>query len=592
MLIKALCDYYDELRKQGKVFSDGYEKIKVNYVICLDEKGRVVDILQNEIQAEMPKRESKSTVNSEIIEHRPEYIFGLDYDNNSLIINDSVIKKHKKFVERNLEFIDGINSNIAYAYKNFIKKWNPNDEVKNKLLVNMGKDYKKAKLIFCLNKEPDKFLNDDKKVREKWDKTLDKKDDNEGVKGICAIYGNKKIIARTHRKIKKIHGGQSTGTVLVGFNNDSECSYCNEQSFNSNISEYAMNKYTEALNYLTEKNCKMLDDINVVYFAIDNKKIKESDIMDFIDGNTNSFNGKEQEIENIIYDIFEKINKGILSIENLNYGDFKGVFYIIGIKPNVSRLSIKFIYKNTIGKVAENVIRHQVDFKVKDDTKLVSLQQIRNELVSKNSKTDALNPALTSKLFESIVNGYNYPIELLGSVIRRVKIDRDTEKDKNIRLNHIRIGIIKAYINRKCRKENKKEEITMSLDYNNNNQSYLCGRLFAVLEKIQESSLNGRGLNKTIKDSYFSSAMVKPALVFPNLIRLSQYHINNIDKDGSKVYVNKLIGEIIDKLNNEFPRNLFLEEQGRFVIGYYQQRQEFFKKKEDNKEKEEEKNGN
>ena len=132
----------------------------------------------------------------------------------------------------------------------------------------------------------------------------------------------------------------------------------------------------------------------------------------------------------------------------------------------------------------------------------------------------------------------------------------------------------------------------MSLDYNNNNQSYLCGRLFAVLEKIQESSLNGRGLNKTIKDSYFSSAMVKPALVFPNLIRLSQYHINNIDKDGSKVYVNKLIGEIIDKLNNEFPRNLFLEEQGRFVIGYYQQRQEFFKKKEDNKEKEEEKNGN
>ena len=586
MLIKALCDYYDKLKEQDKVFPEGYEKIKVNYLICLDDDGNVIDIIPYDDETQMPKRESKSTTHSEIIEHRAEYIFGLSHNKDAFVVNDSVTKKHNKFVERNLEFIDDIDSKLANAYKCFIKKWNPNKEVNNKLLEKMGKEYSNAKFIFCLNKEPDKFLNYDKKVKEKWEKSFNQNDSNESRKSICAIYGDKRIISRIHNKIKRIYGGQSTGTILVGFNNDSECSYCNEQSYNSNISEFAMNKYTEALNYLTENNCRKLDDVSIVYFAIGNEQTKECDIIDFIFEKKDSVTSEK--LENVLFDIFEKISKGIITVDKFKFEDFKGDFYIVGIKPNVSRLSIKFIYKNSLGKVAENVLRHQLDFKVRGESRPVYLWQIRNELLSKKSKTEVLNPSLITKIFESIINGYKYPIELLDCVIRRIKTDRDTKEDKNIKINDIRIGIIKAYINRICRIENKKEEITMGLDYDNNNQAYLCGRLFAVFERTQESSLNGEELNKTIKDSYFSSAMSRPALVFPKLIKLSQYHINNIDKDSSKVYFNKLIGEVVERLNNEFPKNLFLEDQGRFAIGYYQQRQEFFKKKENNKEKEEE----
>lgn len=45
--------------------------------------------------------------------------------------------------------------------------------------------------------------------------------------------------------------------TLVSYNNDSENSYCKEQSVNSNISQLAVDKYGAALNYLlsSDEHC-------------------------------------------------------------------------------------------------------------------------------------------------------------------------------------------------------------------------------------------------------------------------------------------------------------------------------------------------
>ena len=120
----------------------------------------------------------------------------------------------------------------------------------------------------------------------------------------------------------------------------------------------------------------------------------------------------------------------------------------------------------------------------------------------------------------------------------------------------------------------------MALDYNNTNQAYLCGRLFACLEKIQQDAA-GAKLNRTIGDAYFSSAMTKPAAVFPNLLSLSKHHLAKIRKthENWATVDSKWQLEIIGKLVAEFPKTLNIYDQGRFVIGYYQQREEFYKKK-------------
>lgn len=121
----------------------------------------------------------------------------------------------------------------------------------------------------------------------------------------------------------------------------------------------------------------------------------------------------------------------------------------------------------------------------------------------------------------------------------------------------------------------------MALNEESTNQAYLCGRLFAVLEALQQDALGK--LNRTIKDTYFSSASMTPELIFPKLIRLSQNHLK---KAKHPVFYNKQIGEITDKLQEEFPKRLSLQEQGRFEIGYYQQWQSYYKKSTDKVEEE------
>ena len=122
----------------------------------------------------------------------------------------------------------------------------------------------------------------------------------------------------------------------------------------------------------------------------------------------------------------------------------------------------------------------------------------------------------------------------------------------------------------------------MALDRKNDNPAYLCGRLFAVLENIQNFAVGGGQLNSTIKDKYFASAAAKPASVFPTLIKLSQYHMKKLS-EGRQIFHAKLVGEIMNMLTNEFPKTLSLADQGRFMIGYYQQVQAFYTKAESNK---------
>ena len=121
----------------------------------------------------------------------------------------------------------------------------------------------------------------------------------------------------------------------------------------------------------------------------------------------------------------------------------------------------------------------------------------------------------------------------------------------------------------------------MSLDTTNNSPAYLCGRLFAVLESIQYKA-SGGSLNRTIKDSYFSTAASRPAIVFPKLIKLSQHHMTKYEKSD---FDDREMRKIIDSLDGGFPDTLFLRDQGVFMTGYYQQKEYIFARIEEAKSK-------
>lgn len=597
MLIHALCDYYDILAKEGKVLPEGYSSVKIHYLISLTEDGKMDGIIdhQDTVQVpsgkklkekkvpkdlQMPKRTEKSGIEANIAEHRSLYIFGLNLDKDILTPDDrtnKAQKSHQAFVEANLGFIEGLHTPLIDAFRSFLLNWKPEDETENPWLLGLGKDYGKSGYAFCLSGHPECLLHEEKEFKEKWEQWYQDKKAKEKDSHIAqdAISGEQTSIARIHNKIKGVYGGLATGSVLVGFNNPSENSYGNEQSYNSNISETAMNKYTEALNYLlsSDRHKVLIDDMTVVFWAMDTGEACENLLMDILLGQSDKM--KAEQTERMLAKLFQDAGKGTVGGERLTLDgiDENVDFYMMGLKPNSSRLSLKFLVRKKYADILWNIARFQNDLQMGKEFHSVSIMRIKRELLSQKSKNDKVNPALLSSLMESMINGTRLPVSLLENVLRRVKADPGDQK-----VNAVRAGIIKAWINR----ASKKEELKVALDRENYRPAYLCGRLFAVLEKIQQEA-SGNSLNRTIKDGYFASASARPSMVFPKLIRLSQYHLNKVK---SPVYFNKLTGEIIGHLDGGFPDTLFLKEQGEFVVGYYQQYQSFFEKK----NKEEDKN--
>lgn len=600
MLIHALCEYYDILAKAEKVLVDGYSNVKVHYLVALTEDGHIDDIInyQNEVlygkgkkkyvprDVVMPKRTEKPGIDANIIDHRPLYLFGLNLVGEELTPQDKTNKakkSHEAFIEKNLLFLDGLDSPVINAFRNFLQKWNVNDEIKNEALLGLGKNYGNSSYIFCLSGYPEQLLHEDEQIKRRWETYFQEilADDTKKYIAQCAIEGTEAPIARIHNKIKGIPGGLATGSVLIGFNNLSENSYGNEQSYNSNISETAMKKYTEAFNYLLKDNVHklLLDDLTIVFWAMNPKEEYENKFMALLMGEANGMDAEQT--DTMLKVLMNDAQNGQITMERLQSLDMiqdDVDFYMVGLKPNSSRVAVKFIYRRKYADILWNIAKHQLDLQVSEEMKSIPFWRIKKELISPKNKNEKINPAIVTKLFESIIYGYPYPVSLLETVIRRIKTDTDSK------VNRVRAGIVKACINRNY----AKGELKVALDKENYGQAYLCGRLFAVLEKLQQDASNN-SLNRTIKDAYFASASSKPAMVFPKLIKLGQNHLGKVEYP---TFYNKLIGEIMDKLEGEFPNTLLLVEQGKFIVGYYQQYQDFYKKKENVNETEEQGNEN
>jgi CRISPR-associated protein Csd1 len=255
-------------------------------------------------------------------------------------------------------------------------------------------------------------------------------------------------------------------------------------------------------------------------------------------------------------------------------------FFMLGLSPNASRLSVRLWVEADASELQRHLGQYLRDVALEDsrENKPLTLRGIADatgRAVEEKGKrlkfdTKATSPQLAGDLARSVLMGAAYPQSLLTTMLRRIRSDGEVA--------YARVAAIKGCLVRNSRLRGNPLEVSTMLDTNNTDPAYCCGRAFALLERIQKASSEQRDasgrvvkeLNRTIKDAYFSSASATPAMVFPRLCRLSQHHLAKLDI-GLRLYYEKPLGEVLGKLI-AFPRHLSIEEQGKFVLGYFHQR--------------------
>ncbi len=402
------------------------------------------------------------------------------------------------------------------------------------------------------------------------------------------MSGVEAVIARLHEpKIKGVADAQPAGALLVSFNASSYESYGRSQSYNAPVSEAAAFKYTNALNQLLARRDRRiaLGDATVVFWADHPGEVLE-DVLGMLFGeplaDTSSLAVEDLSRVDEARQLLQQMREGRREHEPARE-ERETRFFMLGLSPNAARVSVRLWVEADAQELSRRLGQHLRDIALAGsrEDRVLSLRQIVAATGrAKNGTggrlefdTKAVSPQLAGDLARAVMTGAAYPRSLLATMLRRIHSDGAVA--------FARVSAIKGCLIRNSRLGGKPLEVSTMLDVQNANAAYCCGRAFAILEKAQTDSAEGE-LNTTIKDRYFTSASTTPELIFPRLFRLNQHHLARLPH-GQRIYYERQISEILGKLQM-FPRLLSLEEQGKFVLGYFHQRQDLYTSRKDKAE--------
>ena len=575
MILQSLVQHYEMLADKGKVTKPGWCSAKVSYAIRLGIDGTVlgiVDLRQEETRGkktvmvpanlEVPQMVSRSSgVLPNFLCDNSKYLLGIDKEGSSGRVRECF----ESAKELHIKYLQDVHNETATVVKKFFQKWNP-DKARECQEINKIWDEitSGGNLIFMLMVQ---YVQDDDEIRRAWNQIKETKPDD--AQAICLVTGEKTEIARIHTTIKGVQGAQSSGAALVSFNAPAFESYGKLQSYNAPVGQYAAFAYTTALNHLLAQRefVFQFGDTSIVFWSEDGEDVYQ-DIFSM---------SLEPQVDNqeTIKGVFKALSENrpvVVDDIELNTNQ---KFYILGLAPNAARLSVRFFYQNEFGNILENLQEHYRRMEVVkpqwDSREYLGVNSMLQETVNQNSKDKKPKANLAAATLQAVLAGGRDPESLYGSVLLRIRCEKG-------RITRGRAAVIKAYLLKN--KTIIKEGDFVGLNENTNEKAYVLGRIFAVLEAIQEEA--NPGINTTIKDRYYNSASTTPASVFPILIRLKNSHIRKLEKqkEAMKVYYEKILTDLFGRIEN-FPIRLSLEEQGNFALGYYHQVQKRFEKKGD-----------
>ena len=562
MILKALYDYYNRC---DNLPAKGMEVKEIGFLIVLSPEGQFLRFED----CRTGKDSSRVYLVKKHVGRSSAAVANYLYDNSSYVLgfSDKSSGKEQLYFDTFREKVDSIaelypdNKDIK-AIQSFYR--NSREKIieivsQDPLWEDIKKNLSKKYSTFSFRIEGDlKIVAEKKEVLQ-----LEECDTSDAK--LCLVTGEYGVPVDT-TTATMIPGSQATAKLVAFQVNSGYDSYGKSKCGNAPISENAEFAYTTALNSLLQKGSRnkfSLGSRTFVFWASNNNEASleaEDSLFDLL-GFSEEVNDDPNANIMKVRKVFESIYSGVLKT------GLDDKFYILGLAPNSARIAVVYWSENTLKDFAEKILDHFCDMEIHDTRKEKKPYMGVREMISSvtlGGKMSDATPNLPEAVVKSIFQGLPYPATLYSACIRRIRAEQ--------KLTITRAAIIKAYLNRQ---NNNSKKIDIMLDKGNTNQGYLCGRLFAVLDKIQEDANN----ISSIRERYMNAASATPSSVFATILNLSVHHSEKLD-DSRRIYFEKLKQEIIEKLPaNGFPAHLDLQDQGRFFVGYYHQRQDFFTSK-------------
>ncbi|MEK0082681.1 type I-C CRISPR-associated protein Cas8c/Csd1 [Benzoatithermus flavus] len=561
--LQALAARYERLAAKGELPAFGYSSEKISYALVLSPAGNLLDV-QPLLDTTGRKPQPRAMLVPQGVKRTSGIASNFLWDKTSYVLGVSakeggrLAQEHAAFRKLHEDLLVGSDDEGLQALLAFLRGWSP----ERFAVPPFAPEMLDTNLVFRL--DGDVFLHDRPAARDIWLSYLGSAD---APKAMCLVTGRSAPVARLHPAIKGVMGAQSAGASLVSFNLDAFTSHGKEQGANAPVSEAAAFGYGATLNALLAKgsrNVVRIGDATVVFWA----DVPEAEVI--VHGLFDPPPPDEKSEAAAVRDVLEQMARGrpIREVRPDIAEDTR--FYVLGLSPNAARLSMRFWHETTFGDLTRHFQEHWQDLRLEPSPwggSPPALWRLLMELAPQG-KAENVPAHLAGELTRSVLTGGRYPRALLAAALMRMRADRA--------VNGRRVALCKAVIVRelRCNSSSSAEDHLVSLDRDETNPGYRLGRLFAVLEDIQRAAL-GWSVNATIRDRYYGAASATPASVFPLLIRNANHHLASIRKvrGGGLAYaLEKEMGQILDGFGTVLPRNLGIEDQGRFAIGYYHER--------------------
>jgi len=382
--------------------------------------------------------------------------------------------------------------------------------------------------------------------------TAARSEDGEGATGQCLVTGQTARIARLHPSIQGVGGAQSSGANIVSFNLPAFESYGLSQGENAPVSAFAAFAYTTALNTLLRQGSKFrvrAGRTTVVFWAGE-QTVNETVVCDLMAGVSEDDPWRNGDLVARLYD---SPRSGVPSpLEDPT------PFYILGLSAeSKSRLTVRFFHQGTIGQAGETIKRwfDQLEIAPADGPPLSMVRLRRAVSVLNDLKNTP--PLLEAELLRAAYTGARLPQAVLTETLVRCAAEQGPTRE--------RAALIKGFLIR-----NERRTFAVSLDPEEPDPAYRLGRLFAVLEWIQDRAV---GAKAGIAERFWGAASITPAHTFPELLKLAVFHLEKLEtiEGGFATNRRKDIEAIVAGLPPHLPPRLELVDQGSFAIGYWHQ---------------------